>query len=352
MILEEELLREGLSVRRLPENLDPTDMFLFEHEIQRVIPSVSLRCIENLTILPSGLMFHGTKVLPISFPYPEYADAWMGYLSRLKVFIKNYLLRHPRRIQKEVFWVTDSWSYGYFHWMTDVLPRLLVLGKRVECATLLLPGDYRKKEYVVSSLRPFIIGDIEFLDEPSRFRMVWIPTHTAPTGSYREELIRALRGLFAEYYAPIQNGGNDEKVYISRGKAGIRKILNEDECIKVFDQYGFSTMHFEDITFEQQVRISLGAKYLVSNHGAGLTNMLFMKSGCSVLELRKKGDSHNNCYFSLASAVGLKYYYQQCVSDNPDEDAHSANLIVDCDALKTNIERMLSSDGVVSAKMR
>ena len=71
----------------------------------------------------------------------------------------------------------------------------------------------------------------------------------------------------------------------------------------------------------------MGAKYLISNHGAGLTNMLFMKAGGNVLELRHRGDKHNNCYFSLASTLRLNYYYQLCDSENNIEDAYTANLL-------------------------
>jgi capsular polysaccharide biosynthesis protein len=107
-------------------------------------------------------------------------------------------------------------------------------------------------------------------------------------------------------------------------------------------EYGFETLHFEDLSFGDQALISLNAKYLVSNHGAGLTNILFMSEGNSVLELRQADDRQNNCYFSLASALGLKYFYQTCSSPNPEEDAHTADLLVDLPTLQKNLELMLS----------
>ena len=108
------------------------------------------------------------------------------------------------------------------------------------------------------------------------------------------------------------------------------------------EEYGFKTIYFEDHSLEQQVAIALDAQYMISNHGGGLTNMLFMKSGSNVLELRQSGDTHNNCYFSLSSALYLRYFYQLCHSENSAEDAHTANLIVDCQRLRKNIEQMLS----------
>jgi hypothetical protein len=47
--------------------------------------------------------------------------------------------------------------------------------------------------------------------------------------------------------------------------------------------FDFQTIYAEDLSFEQQVKICSRARHLVSNHGAGLTNMLFMPQGASVL---------------------------------------------------------------------
>ena len=69
--------------------------------------------------------------------------------------------------------------------------------------------------------------------------------------------------------------------------------------------------------------------------------MLFMESGGSVLELRKNADAKSNCYFSLASALGLDYFYQTCVSDTPEESANTADIIVDLSALERNLDLML-----------
>ena len=105
--------------------------------------------------------------------------------------------------------------------------------------------------------------------------------------------------------------------------------------------YKFRFVQTEHLSFAEQVRLTAGARYLVSNHGAGLTNMLWMKAGSNILELRHFSDSINNCYFTLASALKLNYFYQSCEPENAAEDPHSANLRVDIQSLKANLELML-----------
>lgn len=246
-------------------------------------------------------------------------------------------------MDRDVFWITDSWSKGYFHWMTDALPRLFTVREEIKTETLLLPGAYSGEEYIGSSLKPFVIPDVQYMHDTFRCKNLKMPTHTAPTGNYNENVIRGLRNLYADYYQNTRSDNCDNKIYISRGKAEKRKIANEEECVAIVEEYGFKTLYFEDRSFEQQVAIASNAQYLISNHGAGLTNMLFMKSGSSVLELRQSEDTHNNYYFSLASALHLKYFYQLCHSENPDEKVHRGNLIADCQRLRKNIEQMLAN---------
>jgi hypothetical protein len=69
--------------------------------------------------------------------------------------------------------------------------------------------------------------------------------------------------------------------------------------------------------------------------------MLFMRAGSHVLELRHRADGVSNCYFALASALDLDFFYQTCDPENPGEDAHTANLRVDVGALGTTLDLML-----------
>jgi capsular polysaccharide biosynthesis protein len=131
--------------------------------------------------------------------------------------------------------------------------------------------------------------------------------------------------------------GEGERIYISRHAAGRRRVVNEDEISPVLTRFGFQTVRMEELPFQDQVKVMSKARYVVSNHGAGLTNMLFMKDGARVLELRHVSDYVNNCYFVLASALKFDYFYQLCAPKPDQADPHTADLVVDQQELEKNL---------------
>lgn len=336
---------EHLAIRKLPVNLNQDDLSLFSHELKRLIPQTRLLTHRNVRMSAEGILFQNGRMLPESFAWPANRASWKRR-SILKFLVSNYLVKRRRHIERETALVIDDWSYGYFHWLADALPRLLTIQDRLKDLTLLLPHNYKQLEFVQSSLRPFDIGTVEYTnpDEVLICDNLIMPTQTAPSGHYNEELIRNVGKLMVGHYGDRARDKPSDRIYISRAGAPKRRVVNEEELKAVLERFGFRTIRSEGYSFADQVRITSGARYLISNHGAGLTNILFMSPGTKVLELRHATDNINNCYFTLASALNLDYFYQRCESANPSEDPHSADLRVDPDTLSANIELMLNHE--------
>jgi capsular polysaccharide biosynthesis protein len=242
-------------------------------------------------------------------------------------------------------WVTDYWSRGYFHWLTDALPRLFVMRDRLDQLTLMLPGAFETLDFVSAALAAFGVRSVGFIkqDEVLECRSLLMPTHTAPSGQFREETIRGVRDVLLSAFGNSDGQATAERVYISRRAAGKRRIANEEQIIPILTSKGFQIVCAEDLTFEQQVRLASQTRYLVSNHGAGLANMLFMPAQGKILELRHRADYINNCYFVLSSALGLNYFYQLCDAQNPYADPHTADLIVEPKELENSLDLLLTS---------
>ena len=330
------------SKRKLPRNFDQAHLNLFQHEFERPIPATRLLRFENVGVSSEGLLFKGAKILPQSFAYSFEFKEWKRR-SVLKFLVTNHFLRKRRRIETPVLWITDYWSKGYFHWLTDALTRLLVVRDRLDQLTLLLPWEFETQDFVQSSLKVFGVQNVEFIkrDEVVECRSLLMPTHTAPSGHFRDEVIQDVRRTLLSAFG--DSSSKDQRIYISRRLAGRRRIVNEDALIQILKKFDFQLIRAEELTFQDQVRLTSRARYLVSNHGAGLTNMLFMREGGKVLELRHESDYVNNCYFILASALGLEYYYQLCKGEKDLADPHTADLVVDPQKLQQNLELLLTT---------
>jgi Capsular polysaccharide biosynthesis protein len=332
---------ETVSRRKLPVNFNQDNLRLFQVELERVIPETRLLMFRDVLASPEGLLFKGRRILPESFAFPYHLDQW-PLRSVVKFLATNYALRRRRKIDREALWITDYWSTGYFHWLTDVLTRLFVVRERVRDPWLVLPGKYESLEVVKSSLKAFGVESVEFIgpDEFVEFRSLVMPSHTAPSGNFKVEAIRGVRDVLLSAYGDA--GDNNERIYISRARAPKRQIINEAEVTSVLRRFGFETIYAEELSFAKQVQVCSRSRYIVSNHGAGLTNMLFMQDGGSVLELRHEADCINNCYFTLSSALDFNYFYQTCAAKDPAADPHVAHLVVDPEQLEKNLTLLLA----------
>jgi len=331
---------ETVAKRRLPVNLNQDQLWIFERDLQRSIPPSRLLKFKNIRVSSEGLLFKGTRILPESFAFANHLDEWK-LRSIVKFFSKNYLLRRRRTIDAEVLWITDYWSNEYFHWLADALTRLYTVRDQLDSLLLVLPNGYEQLGYVKSSLKAFGVRRVEFIgaNEVLECRRLLMPSHTAPSGHYNESLIRGVRDVLVSAYGDADRGA---RIYISRRSATKRRIVNEDEISPLLARLGFETLQTEELSFEQQVRICSSARYIVSNHGAGLTNMLFMREHGNVLELRHQDDRTDNCYFTLASALNLNYFYQTCRPAIDGPTVHNADLIVDPQLFEKNLHLLVS----------
>ncbi len=339
------IYEETVARRKPPVNLNQEHLILFEGEFARTIPECQLLRFENVLASSEGLLFKGTKILPESFAFPYHLDDWRRR-TIFKFLAKNYAFRRHRRIESEAMWITDYWSTGYFHWLADALTRLFVVRNRVRDLLLLLPGKYQGCEFVESSLKAFGVTNVDFIDrdEVLECRSLVLPSHTAPPGHFKDEAIRGVRNVLLSAYGSSDDKG--ERLYITRSKATKRRILNEEEIMPILGKFGFQTISTEDLSFADQVQRCSRARYIVSNHGAGLINTLFMPDGGSILELRHQSDCINNCYFTLTSALNFNYFYQTCAAPNPTADPHEADLLVDPGELERNLRLLLSNKNI------
>ena len=349
MIKKTKILDVATVIREWPKNLKEQDRQLFAHEIQKEIPTVSI--LEKNKVIIDRSYVSKNPMYPIKFTFKRFI--WL-----LKLAFKDLLFsvwccernpsvhQHLKQAFKDLLFsvrpnfkvnsamiCVDEFSSTYFHWLCDVLPRLELLTETEFKNELFLFPPMETLIAFRESLAPYEIQRMHFmkLDEKFKAQKVFSVTPVAPTGNYRPEIMQAIRKRFLTYFA-ADIKPKRRKIWVSRQRAPKRFIVNEADLVPILHKHGWESMFMEDLTFADQVRLMAESTAIGGLHGAGLTNMLFMPAGGQVLEVRFRGDAHNNCYFSLASALEHEYWYllADFVSGT---DVHVGNVKLDADAL-------------------
>jgi capsular polysaccharide biosynthesis protein len=273
----------------------------FAHIDEPRLPPLPPRCVVVApgarVATPAGLVITAdNRILTETAWSPERVQA-TGLLHARR-------LPAPARVTGTHASLVSEWSWGYFHWVMDVLPRLealeqngygdvpLIVGKKssaFQLESLRLLGHGRVTAYTREHLQPEVL--------------VW-PAPVAPTGHTTQAAVRFLRDRLT---AAAGRGGVRRKLYVQRAAPAGRRVANEDELLPLLRRRGFEIVRPELLPFAAQVRTFADASVVVGPHGAGLANIVFAK-GATVVELFEPGYV-NLCYCDLAAAAGHDYWY-------------------------------------------
>lgn len=326
------------SFRNIPLNLKETDKHLFEHEFIKYYYAPFFKIISNCFITNQLVVIKNFRILMDDEYFSTNVQIQSGRI-RFKIMIRSLFKKKIKLV--DCILAIDNWSKGYFHWMTDVLPKLISLPEKYRSHILLLPKAYEELAFIQESLQRLNFDKIYYFenDEVIKATELIIPGILAQTGNYNDRIMNVLRKQILGSFNI--RAKKTARVFVLRNKNISRKIINEIEIVELVKKYGFTVICFEELTWNEQVELMSSCSMLIGIHGAGLTNILFMPLGSSVLELRRKDDTHNNCYFSLASALELKYFYQLCEVDNENIVTQGNDFLVDKVILEKSIKSIL-----------
>jgi capsular polysaccharide biosynthesis protein len=99
----------------------------------------------------------------------------------------------------------------------------------------------------------------------------------------------------------------------------------------------------EELSFIEQVNLMYTSSLVISIHGAGLTNINFLNSGSTVIELTPKLNDFNKFrfpYWRMSELLKLNYYCIFCdkEADEVYEDEYDSNLLIDLKKMEEVLE--------------
>lgn len=315
----------------VPENFSELDKEIFyEENFNYEIPAINQVKLNDV-LLTNTSIFQGflQKSSFINHKKPS-------FYKQLKEFVRTNT-RTKTNIEIGILGIQE-WSNNYFHWMTEMLPRIVVMKFQHPKVPVIIPKNYLTYPFIVQSLQLLNI-DVVIVDLKKSVRINTLYAVPVPhVGRFNEGLMHFFRNKVMVEIRPIENP--QRLIYISRGLAKRRKILNEKEVFEMLKTKGFQMVELENISLKDQVELFKESKIVIGNHGAGLSNIMFMEKKQTVIELKSEINNYW-CYFSLARVFGLNYYYDLCKGDS--ENHRDANIFVDINNLNQLLSKAMAN---------
>ena len=221
---------------------------------------------------------------------------------------RRLLLPKPQSVPGRTLVLASTGGDTYFHWITDVLPRL-GLARR---------GGYDPASFdwvLVNGLtHPFQEETLEHIGISKNRCLSFHKTELAY--EMEEALLPSLPGVpgvvppetveFLQSTFPTKKIGAGRKLFIGRGGAEHRALIHEGKIAAMLSERGFESVDCGKMSVKEQANIFGSAEVVVGAHGAALTNLVFCRPGTLVVELFSPAYV-NPCYRDLCMAAGLRH---------------------------------------------
>jgi Glycosyltransferase 61 len=201
----------------------------------------------------------------------------------------------------------------YYHWLFQLLPRYELI-KRAGFDPSAI--DYffvnsQKSRFQRETLARLGIEPSKIISGDQvphlRARQLIVPSVPLGGGCFRPWMIEFLRSSYLPEDAP-SNFVPGTKYYISRAGAGYRRVLNEEQVLRMLQARGFQVLEMEKLSVPEQAAVMASCEVLVAPHGGGMSNIIFCSPGAKVVEIYSP-ELVATYFWKLSNRLGIDYYY-------------------------------------------
>ena len=265
----------------LPERL------VRDHEQPLIAPPVEVFCLTNLLLHGPGWAEKEGSVLFEPSIYPGYCRDWYAR-DRTYNATGASLSRLAERRQRLGWHITHVNCRVYGHWLTEVMPKLLVIEEFLRrwpgyaSMPILMPSIF--PEFVYAHTRtllphvPIVTYDpqTEYIRCERMFMPTWGTDHVF--NSWVGEQVDRIRSA-TEPTLP-------KRIFVSRRSRSVTRVLdNQKELESMAMQEGLTIVCPEDYSFPRQIALFRNATMIVGEFGSALHNAIFSRAGTLVIAL-------------------------------------------------------------------
>lgn len=246
-------------------------------------------------------------------------------------------LQKATKVKGTVAYLSDPDPGNYYHWMCRVLPLIKIYQHFFDLSEInffYIGSDPLSNFHKESLVKAGVVINRVIQEACTADRIVAaINSRTVQSGDpINKQAYLFTRNLFYNH-SKFHTISNKNRIYVKRGNAKRRKVINEEQVINLLNKYGFESVSMDNKTIQEQAEIFSGAEAIIAPHGAALTNLLFIKPRTKVIELLPWGYV-NNCFYAIASHGEANYFYLQC------EKTNQGNIDVRCLDLYVDIQKL------------
>ena len=333
-------------VRSYPENVQDERIPVYNSYLNDEVPIIEIKDLGKVCYTFEGVYYKNLQRIIEGSPYyferthPRASEICRETpVQKLKRLAKHLLFTKIYK-EQEGFLAADYYSYSYYHWFSEALPRIYYGVLNRVSRKIFLPSICSKYEYITESLKMFPEVEVVYLPNKSKVfiqNAKWV-SHAGKPYQFNTPLMRAYRKQIWTHYETKTPSLRRSRIFVNRKKATKRKLINEKEVLDVFKKHGFVIIDFEDYPWDEQIKLCHHASIIAGIHGAGLTNMIFCPEDLVVFELQKKMN-FASCFFRLSNAIGARYITQYSVEKfDTSESEVLSDIMIDIDELKKNLE--------------
>lgn len=235
----------------------------------------------------------------------------------LKNVLSNFLSKKKIRISEPAISIMSGWNDNFYHFTLESLPKLYVLRKHIDSATIIFPQNLKQfhKEWteILGLKNVTYLNSNEIVKTPlaisSTFTSRDLNHHNLVIPEFRDWILSKVESTDVTIF---------KKIFIGRKNSSHRRLLNLDKVKSFLEKKGFTYLEMEDYDLKQQIRLFAGADEIVCLHGAALTHLCFAKPNTLVIDLIHE-DFYQWCYLKLAKILKINYLQLRCAGDAESE---------------------------------
>jgi len=222
----------------------------------------------------------------------------------------SIFFKRSEYFDKKIALVTTAGADVYYHWMLDILPRILLLKKAglfTDIEAFII--NYKNLPFQKETLRLLNINESEIIKCNNKgfhvtAKQLFVPSLVSQLNKVNKYEINLLRKHFLVKDLTFKGF---PRIYISRRKANTRTVINEDELINYLKKLNFEILEMEEFTVSTQIQLFQRAKIIIGPHGSAFTNLVFSNPGTLFIELIPDTNIVP-CFYNIAAQLYIKYY--------------------------------------------